>query len=150
MKIVDADQPLDDHEPAVSSRSGSQLVISAGVTLKSTIAKPIAIANAKISCAARELGRDLAVLALLLRRVVRRDRERAEADRERLAERDHAADHRQPEDAVPRHRPSRSVRHLAISPSGLRTASAQFDGPRIITPSRTAWPPIVASHDAVA
>ncbi len=30
----------------------------------------------------------------------------------------------------------------AISPSGLRTASDQFDGLRIITPSRTAWPPI--------
>ena len=32
----------------------------------------------------------------------------------------------------------------AISPFGLRTASAQLDGPRIITPSRTAWPPIAA------
>ena len=32
----------------------------------------------------------------------------------------------------------------AISPSGLRTASAQVDGPRIITPSRTAWPPMGA------
>src|ERR1041384_6767863 len=30
----------------------------------------------------------------------------------------------------------------AISPSGLRTATDQFDGPRIITPSRTACPPI--------
>src|SRR5215470_15593430 len=29
----------------------------------------------------------------------------------------------------------------AISPSGLRTATAQFPGPRIITPSRTACPP---------
>ena len=35
----------------------------------------------------------------------------------------------------------------AISPSGLRTASAQFDGLRIITPSRTAWPPIGALMD---
>src|SRR5437763_2076049 len=32
----------------------------------------------------------------------------------------------------------------AILPSGLRTATAQFEGPRIITPSRTACPPIVA------
>src|SRR5687768_13961883 len=32
-----------------------------------------------------------------------------------------------------------------ISPLGVRTASAQADGPRIITPSRTAWPPIVAA-----
>src|SRR5437868_5360666 len=31
----------------------------------------------------------------------------------------------------------------AISPSGLRTATAQFDGLRIITPSRTACPPTV-------
>src|SRR5262249_51286518 len=31
----------------------------------------------------------------------------------------------------------------AISPSGLRTATAQLDGPRIITPSRTACPPTV-------
>src|SRR5882672_9830708 len=29
----------------------------------------------------------------------------------------------------------------AISPSGVRTATAQFPGPRIITPSRTACPP---------
>src|SRR5256885_2248412 len=29
----------------------------------------------------------------------------------------------------------------AISPSGLRTATAQLRGPRIITPSRTACPP---------
>src|SRR5262249_45618690 len=29
----------------------------------------------------------------------------------------------------------------AISPSGLRTATDQFDGPRIITPSSTACPP---------
>src|SRR5580765_795943 len=31
----------------------------------------------------------------------------------------------------------------AISPSGFRTATDQFDGPRIITPSRTACPPTV-------
>src|SRR3954452_7091238 len=30
----------------------------------------------------------------------------------------------------------------AISPSGFRTATAQWEGPRIITPSRTACPPI--------
>src|SRR5438093_11624827 len=33
----------------------------------------------------------------------------------------------------------------AISPSGLRTATAQFEAPRIITPSSTAWPPIGAA-----
>jgi len=31
----------------------------------------------------------------------------------------------------------------AMSPSGFRTATAQLDGPRIITPSRTACPPTV-------
>jgi hypothetical protein len=30
----------------------------------------------------------------------------------------------------------------AIAPSGFRTATAQLEGERIITPSRTAWPPI--------
>src|SRR5438874_9433389 len=30
----------------------------------------------------------------------------------------------------------------AMAPSGLRTATDQAEGPRIITPSRTAWPPI--------
>src|SRR3954471_1422488 len=33
-----------------------------------------------------------------------------------------------------------------ISPSGLRTATAQVETPRIITPSRTAWPPTGASR----
>src|SRR5215203_3732540 len=32
----------------------------------------------------------------------------------------------------------------AMSPSGFRTATDQADGPRIITPSRTAWPPMWA------
>src|SRR4051812_31873588 len=31
-----------------------------------------------------------------------------------------------------------------MPPPGVRTATAQLDGPRIITPSRTAWPPIAA------
>src|SRR4051794_32164209 len=31
----------------------------------------------------------------------------------------------------------------AMSPEGVRTATAQFPGPRIITPSRTACPPPV-------
>jgi hypothetical protein len=29
-------------------------------------------------------------------------------------------------------------------PSGLRTATAQADGARIMTPSMTAWPPTLA------
>ncbi len=49
MKIVTRIRPstMTNHEvPSI----GSQFVISAGETLKSMIAKPIAIANAKISC----------------------------------------------------------------------------------------------------
>src|SRR5262245_34871374 len=39
-----------------------------------------------------------------------------------------------------------------MSPSGLRTATAQFEGPRIITPSRTACPPtvVIASYACIA
>src|SRR5262249_22037227 len=37
---------------------------------------------------------------------------------------------------------SMSRETCAISPSGLRTATDQFDGPRIMTPSSTACPPI--------
>ena len=51
---------------------------------------------------AREL--EVLLVVLGLRGVVRRDRERAKADRERLAERDHAADHREPVDPPLRHR----------------------------------------------
>ena len=36
----------------------------------------------------------------------------------------------------------------SISPSGLRTATAQVETPRIITPSSTAWPPTGASSEA--
>ena len=83
---------------------GSQFVISAGVTLNSATAKPIATTKAKM-IAPREISVETSSsVTLLLRRVVGRDGERAEADRERLAQRDHAADHRQPEDPVPRHR----------------------------------------------
>src|SRR2546427_5816246 len=38
----------------------------------------------------------------------------------------------------------------AIEPFGLRTATAQLDGPRIITPSRTACPPIAAAMSLAA
>ncbi len=100
---ADADQPLDDHEPRVPS-IGSQLVRSAGPTLKSISAKPIAIANEKMICP-REISVDhVAVVVLLARGDVRGDRERAEPDRQRLAERDDAADHGQPPDAVALHR----------------------------------------------
>src|SRR3954466_11796702 len=38
----------------------------------------------------------------------------------------------------------------AMSPRGVRTATAQFPGPRIITPSRTACPPTVATDGSLA
>ena len=53
---------------------------------------------------AADLRLDLAVLVALLRSDVRRDRERAEADRERLAERDDPADHRQAPQPAALHR----------------------------------------------
>src|SRR4051812_6135724 len=37
---------------------------------------------------------------------------------------------------------------VPMSPSGLRTATAHTETPRIITPSRTAWPPTGASRSA--
>ena len=66
MKTRDADQPLDDHEPRRVDSIGSQLVSSAGPTLKSMSAKPIAIANEKMICPRADLGLDLAVLVALL------------------------------------------------------------------------------------
>ena len=36
---------------------------------------------------------------------------------------------------------SMSLTTSSMSPSGVRTATAQLDGLRIITPSSTAWPP---------
>src|SRR5579859_2496045 len=38
----------------------------------------------------------------------------------------------------------------SIAPSESRTATAQLETPRIITPSSTAWPPIGASRDATS
>ena len=127
---------------------------SPGVTLKSMTAKPIATANAKMS-APRESSVATSSGPRLpwrfLCRVVRRDRERAEADRERLAERHHAADDR----AAGRRRwraiaESIDFETCAMSPLGVRTATAQLPGPRIITPSRTACPPTVDAIAALA
>ena len=71
---------------------GSQFVSSAGPTLKSISAKPIAIANEKMIWPREISVTTFALVVLLARGDVRGDRERAEADRERLAERDDAAD----------------------------------------------------------
>ena len=87
------------------------------------------------------------------------DAERAEADLERLGERDHAAHDRQAQQrggacvhetsgseitSISPFAPSFESAPPAASCSadGLRTATAQVEMPRIITPSSTAWPPI--------
>ena len=97
---------------------GSRSVTSAGVTLKSAIAKPIATANAKMSWPRESSAGGLADLGVLvLRGVVRGDGERAEADRERLAEREDAADDGQARECVALHRRidvPRDVRDVAV------------------------------------
>ena len=92
------------------------------------------------------------------------DAERSEADLERLAERDDAADDRQAQHAMASERRSSGSVTTSISPArrllgsspslcvascsaeGLRTATAHVLMPRIITPSSTAWPPTGASR----
>ena len=87
----------------------------------------------------------LAVLVLVELRVGG-DRQRPEADLQRLAERDDAADHRQPQSRWRFAQETSGSEVTSISPSGLRTATAQVETPRIITPSSTAWPPTGASR----
>ncbi len=77
-------------------------MISAGPTLKSISAKPIAIVKEKMIWPREISVVHLAVVVLPLCRVVRGDRERTEADRERLPEGDHAADDREAADPVAR------------------------------------------------
>ena len=97
---------------------------------------------------------DRVLLAGLRHLCVGRDRQRAEADLERLGERDHAADHRHRRDPMalrPRDERLGGDLDLADVPrrvlgTGLRTATAQVETPRIITPSSTAWPPTGASR----
>ncbi len=89
---------------------------------------------------------------------VRRRPQRAEADHQRPAQRHDSADDRQTQHAValqrrgqretssPRSRPplpaaASAARSLGCSAGGLRTATAQLQTPRIITPSSTACPP---------
>ena len=115
--------------------------MSAGETLKSRSAKPIAMPKAKRSCP-RLSSVCTSPSVLLLRGVVRGDRERAEADRERLAERDDAAEDRQPRPAVAERERGDGPVDLGDVAVRLPTATDQNVGLRIITPSRTAWPPM--------
>ena len=122
---------------------GSQLVISAGVTLKSSIANAIAIANAK-TIAPRESSVSISSAS---------DPSSCAAYCAEIesARKPIASD--SPSAMMPRTIGSRKTQcrfitdsigrqTSAICPFGFRTATAQFEGPRIITPSRTAWPPI--------
>src|SRR6187431_3288976 len=122
---------------------GSQLVSSAGPTLNSISANPIASANEKMiwprpiwvwisPSSSRSCEATLAEIASA-RKPIARD---------------------SPSAMTPRTTGSRQIFRRCIgdsisrttsvmSPSGVRTATAQLDGLRIITPSRTAWPPYV-------
>ena len=91
----------------------------------------------------------LRLLAVLLDELgVGGDRQRPEADLQRLAERDDAADHRQPQEPVALgpgdQRLGGDLDLAELGPrrcpsgTGLRTATAQVETPRIITPSSTA------------
>ena len=103
--------------------------------------------------AAPDPAADLLLLALLvlLELGVGGDRQRPEADLHRLAEGDDAADHRQsPGPVAPRPRHERLGADLDLRRPGVRTATAQIETPRIITPSSTACPPTGASRLATS
>ena len=96
-----------------------------------------------------ELARDSSVSrrllgVLVLGGVVRGDRERPKADRKRLSQGDDATDDREPEPAVPEE--LRGDGPVDLGDLAVRLADG--DGPavglRIMTPSRTACPPIGA------
>ncbi len=109
MKIVTRMSPSTTTNVPVES-IGSQFVMQRRRDLEEQEREADRDAEGEEELAARELGLDLAVLALLLGGVVRRDGERAKADRERLPERDDAADDRQPQPAVAQeHRRDRPV-----------------------------------------
>ena len=89
MKIVTRIEPLDDHEPA-GRLDREPVRDQRRRDLEEQEREADRDPEGEEELPARELRLDLALVALLLRRVVRRDGERAEADRQRLAERDDA------------------------------------------------------------
>ena len=108
-QAADRDDVADEDEgsgiPSTSQKSSAEpsqslirLVAPTGITKKSPTARAIESAIVRPHPAA-----DLLLLALLvlLELGVGRDRQRLEADLERLAERDNPSDHRQAQDAVP-------------------------------------------------
>src|SRR5262249_19231576 len=127
--------------------TGSASVMKPGVSLKSATAKPIAITKAKmsaprgISVSTFELSPSSASSCAAYCAEMASARKPMASD--------------SPSAITPRTIGSRQnqwracgdemdCETCAISPCGVRTATAQLPGPRIITPSRTAWPPTLA------
>ena len=142
MKTATRIRPSTITNHAVSS-TGSQLVRSAGPILNSISAKPIAIANEKMIC-----PRVISVTTL-----PSSSSSRAATFAEIASARKPIASD-SPSAITPRITGRRQIRWRfigdvmsrttsSIAPSGVRTATAQHEGPRIMTPSRTAWPPYV-------
>ena len=121
----DAHEPLDQHEPAAGADRDELVDEERRADLEEQQREADRDREREHELPLRELGLHLPVGVLLLRGVVGRDRERPEADRERLAERDDAADDGQPVEAVPRHRRDDRLRDLRDLPVGL----ADGDGP---------------------
>ena len=121
--------------------TGSQLVRRAGPTLKSSSAKPIAIANEKMIC-----PRPICVW------ISPSSSRSCEATFAEIASARKPIASDSPSATTPRMTGSRQSFRRCIgdemswttsvmSPSGVRIATAHDDGLRIITPSRTACPP---------
>ena len=130
---------------AEPSWSLNRLVSPTGTTKNSPTANAARRARCRTTCA-----RDRLLVLGELR--VGRHAERLEADLERLDERDDAADDRQAEQrggAWSRRRAGTTAT-LDLARRASRDArTAQVETPRIITPSRTAWPPTGASRWAL-
>jgi hypothetical protein len=108
----DADHALDDHEPP--GVDADEVGDQRRRDLEERDREADRDREREDQRAARELGRGLLVLGrvLVLRRVVGADREGAEADRERLAERNDPAHDREPEQPVLGHRGLDRALHL--------------------------------------
>ena len=144
----DADEPFDEHEPA-AARDRQQVGEQRRADLEDHHGEADRDEERERKRPASDLGGLRLALLLLGGGVARRDAERAEADR-RGSRRARSRRGRSA-GAAAGGAPSANrspCETCAISPSGLRTATAQLRGPRIITPSRTAWPPMACDMSA--
>ena len=92
------------------------------------------------------LARELRLI--LAQRLVGRDLKGAHTEYERFAERGHAARDRHLEDRVALHPTDEREGVQGDRLVWRRTATAQLETPRIMTPSMTAWPPTSARRAA--